>query len=88
MKNKVTITNPPDAPVPVEVIADSILKIAEGIKKLRSGPLNDRALVLLIVNACPSTTKGRFTQKKYPTAAEVKAVLAGIEGLSREYLKN
>ena len=37
----------------VEVIAASVKAISDGIKKLRSGPLNDKALVLLIQHSCP-----------------------------------
>lgn len=69
-------------PITTEIIAASVAAIAVGIKKLRMGRLNDKALVLLIVNACPS-----YGQYKNVTAAQVKAVLSGLECLEREYLK-
>lgn len=70
--------------MPVEVLAESISSIAQGVKKLLAGPLNERALVLLIQNACPQVGK-------YPphaiTQKEVKAVLEGLQSLEKEYLK-
>lgn len=76
----------PEEHVPIEVIADSIVAISEGIKKLRAGRLNDKALILLIVNSAPGYG-GKYTQKKHVSAWQVKAVLDGLEGLEREYLK-
>lgn len=67
--------------VPVEVIAQAVLSISQGIKKLRTGPLNDYALVLLIQHACPPVKHKPISQK------EVKTVLAGLEALERTYLK-
>lgn len=45
--------------IPTEVIAEHIKTIAEGIQKLRRGRLNDRALLILIQNAAPSTRNGK-----------------------------
>lgn len=70
-------------PVPVEVLATSIKAISDGMKKLLSGPLNEKALVLLIQHACPSTRK----YGPRPGTSEIKSVLAGIESLERTYLK-
>ena len=78
---KVTVKQDEKKPVPVEVMAASIVSISEGIKKLRASPLNDRALVLLIQHACPQVNYKPVSGK------DVRAVLAGIEGLEREYLK-
>lgn len=69
-------------PIPVEVLAASIKAISDGITKLRAGPLNERALVLLIVNAAPNIGYG-----KNVTAKHVRAVLDGISSLEHEYLK-
>jgi hypothetical protein len=67
----------PNNPEPVEVIAAAIVAIYEGIKKLRAGPLNDRALLLLIQHATPGQV----------TAKQIRAVLNGIESLEEQYLK-
>jgi hypothetical protein len=42
-----------EAEVPTEVLASAIVAIADGVKKLRGGRLSDRALFLLIQDACP-----------------------------------
>lgn len=75
------VTQDDAKPVPIEVMAESIVAISQGIRKLRAGPLNDRALVLLIQHAAPSHNGAAISQK------EIKAVLAGIENLEREYLR-
>ena len=83
----VKVTQNPNTPVvPVEIIAASIKAISEGMKKLRSGPLNDRALYLLIQHAAPNVNGGRWS-KSALTVKQIKAVFEGIESLEREYLK-
>lgn len=72
-------------PVPVEVLAESIKAIADGVKKLRAGPLNDRALFLLIQKASPMVGKGY--NRKPITEKEVRAVIEGMESLESTYLK-
>jgi len=69
--------------MPVEVIADHIKAISEGIRKLRSGPLNDKALLLLIQHAAPSVTR---SNSKLPMS-DIRAVLDGIESLEATYLR-
>lgn len=70
---------------PLEVIADSIIAIAEGIKILRNSRLNDKALLLLIAHATPRAG-AKYSKFKVGTT-EIKAVLVGIENLKRAYLK-
>ncbi len=72
--------------VTIEVLAQSITDISTGIKKLRSGRLNDRALLLLIQNAAPSLHSGRYSYKPVPIKT-IQHVLNGIENLEAEYLK-
>lgn len=71
--------------VPADVLADAILVIAAGVQKLRAGKLNDKALVLLIQHAAPAI--GSKYQQRRVGAAEVRAVLDGMEGLEAAYLK-
>lgn len=75
--SKVIVKQTEQNPVPVEVLAEAIVSISAGIKKLRAGPLNERCLLLLIQNAAPFT----INQK------QVRTVLDGIEQLEHEYLK-
>lgn len=82
---KVKVIQNEEKQVPVEVIAESIKAISEGIKKLRAGPLNDKALVLLIQHAAPGLKRG-YSQIKIGTT-EIRAVLEGIDSLEATYLK-
>jgi hypothetical protein len=85
MNKKVTVTQQEGADeVPTEVLAQSIAAIAEGVRKLRTGRLNDRALVLLIQHASPSV--GVYKPRKIGTV-EVRAVLDGIDALEATYLR-
>lgn len=70
--------------VPTEILADSIVAIAEGIRKLRAGRLNERALLLLIQHAAPAPSSFRT---KPVSQKDVRAVLDGIENLEAAYLK-
>lgn len=81
---KVTVKQDEVKPVPVEVLADSIVAISDGVKKLRSGRLNDRALMLLIQHAAPNVG-GRYNQGQVPMK-HVRAVIEGMESLERVYL--
>ena len=81
---KIVVKQDAEKPVPIEVTAESIKAISDGIKKLRAGKLNERALLLLIVQACP-VPKG--WPRRPVTTKQVKAVLEGMEQLEREYLK-
>lgn len=69
--------------MPTEVLAQSIVAISDGLKALRSGKLNNRALVLLITHACPRMRGAGPVSKTH-----VEAVLAGIENLKREYIRS
>jgi hypothetical protein len=64
--------------VHVEVIAEAILRMSDGIKKLRSGPINDTGLMLLIQHAAPRSL----------SIVNIRAVLDGIQSLEKTYLKN
>lgn len=79
----VSVKNDDEKPVPVEVLAESIKAISDGVKKLRSGPLNDKCLVLLIQHAAPSLSG----YNNRVGACHIRAVLEGIESLEKTYLK-
>ena len=83
---KVTIKQVPEAEVPIEILADSIVAIAAGIRKLRTGRLNDRALFLLIQNAAP-TMKAKFRSPQKLSVKDIQAVFDGIDSLEREYIR-
>lgn len=74
MKNMV-VKQVPEKEVPVEVLATSIVAIAEGFKKLRAGRLNDKALVLLLAQASGVGKR------------EVENVVWALDNLGETYLK-
>lgn len=78
---KVVQPQKPADEVPTEVLATAVLSISEGIKRLRAGRLNDRALVLLIQNAAPTHNYRK------PSQGEVEAVLAGMEQLEAAFIR-
>lgn len=75
MGYKVTDEDDPDEMVPTEVLAQSIVEISIAIKKLRTGRLSDKAIILLI--------QGITKQ----TQAEIKKVLDACEMLESTYIK-
>jgi len=44
-----------EAEVTTKILASAIVSISEGMKRLRTSSLSDRALLILIQDACPST---------------------------------
>ncbi len=80
--NKIVVTKAED--VPTEVLADSIVSIAQSMKKLRAGRLTDKALFLLIQHAAPKPSHGVGGQV---TQAHIRAVFEGIESLEATFLK-
>lgn len=63
--------------IPTEILAQSIVDLAAGIRKIMSGRLTEKALLLLIQNACP----GEVAMK------DIKAVFAGLDELEKLYIK-
>lgn len=66
--------------VPTEVLATHIREIANGIRKLRTGPntLTDRALFLLIKDASPVNLGFK----------EIAAVFIAIDQLEKNYVRS
>lgn len=73
--SKVTVVQKPGDEIPTEIIARSIREISDGMKKVRAGQLNDRALVLLIQAASGVNQR------------EVRSVLSALDNLAQTYLK-
>lgn len=80
--SKLAVVKQPDPPadeVPTEIIADALVRIADGVTRLRSSRLNDKALLLLIQHACPAADR--------PSIGTIRTVLSAVENLKAEYLK-
>jgi hypothetical protein len=85
MKKQIKVIQDEENLVAVEVLANEIVAISQGIKKLRSGRLNDKCLILLIQNASPCVGRRQGYSKIGTT--EIKGVLEGIESLESTFLK-
>lgn len=83
----IIVNNDEENPTPIEVIAEAIVAISQGIKKLRQGPLNDEALIMLIQNAAPNVGGRRYGTSTPISKKTIRAVLEGIESLETTYLK-
>jgi hypothetical protein len=68
-----------EAPVAAEILAESIVTISKGVKKLMAGPLADDALVLLIQEAAGG--RGKVSQ------GDVRLVLKSIGKLEELYVR-
>lgn len=82
---KVVVKQNPEKEVPTDILAENIVAIAHGIRKLRSGRLADRALFLLIQDAAPSVG-GRLGRSPI-TVKQIKSVFAGIDALEINYVR-
>lgn len=85
MKRKVKVTQSDKEPVPTEVLASAIVSMAQGVRALRRGRLNDRALFMLIADAAP-LIKGHRPHRPVGIR-DVKAVLEGIDALEKTFLR-
>ena len=70
-----------DPEPPVEVIAQAVLSASAAIEQLRTGKLNDRALLILIAEAAPKIN-GRTIPLK-----QIKAVLDGMANLRQAFIR-
>lgn len=83
MKN-LTVAQVEGAEVATEVLAQSIVAISDGIKRLRAGKLNDKALTILIQQAAP--TQG-LNGSRIPLST-IKDVLDGMASLEATYIRS
>lgn len=72
---KVKVLQDEDKKIPVEILAKSIKEISDGMKAMRSGRLNDRAIVTLLQKITGES------------ATTIFRVMDGLENLEREFLK-
>lgn len=84
-KIEVIVKQTEEAPVSMEIMAESIVAISNAAKKMRSSKLTDKALFILIQNACPAV--GFSYKKAKPGIAEIRGVFEGIANLEKEYIK-
>jgi hypothetical protein len=68
---------------PVEELAQEIADLAEGVQKLLSGKLTERALITLIHDAMPNAYPGG----KFANRSQIKEVLHAASNLKDLYIK-
>jgi hypothetical protein len=74
----VKVTQKENAPeVPTEIIAQSIVDMSRGVRKLVNSRLNERALIVLLKDACGGDVSMQTIQK----------VLHKLQDLERLYIK-
>lgn len=54
-KQTITVSTNEENPEPVEIIADAIIKVAEGFDKINKSALSERAVILLLHDAIGAT---------------------------------
>lgn len=74
---RITVKQVEGAEVPIEVLAESIKAIAEGVKRLRAGPVNEKTLRLLIQHSAPGNI----------SVTTIGQVLDGLEYLESACLR-
>jgi hypothetical protein len=82
MKN-LAVSQVEGAEVTTEVLAQSIISISQGVKRLRAGKLNDKALFLLVQQAAP--TQGQSGQR-IPIST-IRDVFDGLSSLEAQYIR-
>lgn len=82
MKN-VTVAQVEGAEVATEVLASAIVAISDGIKRIRAGKLNDKALIILIQQAAPTMQP---SGARIPLST-IKDVLEGMASLEATYIR-
>lgn len=73
MPNAVTVKQDPANEIPVEVLADAIVQVADAAKRLLSSRLTTRAVVLLIHDACGGAVGKRDIQMVLEKSAMLAA---------------
>jgi hypothetical protein len=77
-KNPIVVRGESDPPD--EILAAHIVEIANSMRKLMAGPMNERAIVLLIHDSLP---------KSAPVGKrDIAKVLTSIENLAHTFLKD
>jgi hypothetical protein len=69
----ITVKVDEENPQPMEILAQSIIELSDGVKKLLAGSLNRRALIILL-NASSGVSK-----------TEIHNILISIEELKKDF---
>jgi len=83
---KIKVIKNKENPEPTPVLAEAIIKISEAMEDLAKTDLNERAIVVLIQDACPAVIGNGYNKRK-PTKKEIKAVLDSMKQLKGWYCR-
>ncbi len=84
---KIRIIKNKEEPESTPVLADAILKISEALEKLSKSDLNERAIIVLAIDACANVILVNYGTKRKPRYQEVKAIIDALKQLKAWYLK-
>lgn len=83
MANTQTKTPPPvikndkDKPLPVEIIAESIVEVAKGFRAMRNSRLTRRAIMILIKDSCTGNV----------TLSDISKIMDAAADLDKNFIK-
>lgn len=75
MNNQVKVIQNKDAPVSTQILAESIVAISAGMKRIQSGGLNDRAIEVLLHDSTDVSM------------TDIRKVIKGLSALSTNYVR-
>jgi len=84
---KIRIIKNKEEPESTPVLADAILRISDALEKLSKSDLNERAIIVLAIDACERIVPVNYGTKRKPSYKEVKAILDAMKQLKGWYLK-
>ena len=84
--SKIKVIKNAEKPETTEVLADAIIKISKALEELSKSDLNERAIIVLTIDACKLCVGSGYHKRK-PTRKEVKAILDSLRQLRAWYLK-
>jgi hypothetical protein len=84
---KIRIVKNKEEPESTPVLADAILKISDALETLSKSDLNERAIIVLTIDACERIVLVNYGTKRKPSYKEIKAILDAMKQLKAWYLK-
>ena len=75
-RKRLRVVQTPGEEIAPEIIAKSLLDISEGIRRIRRGLLNDKAIIILVQAAMGGITK-----------EQIRGVMDALENLDLMYLR-
>lgn len=84
---KIRIIKNKEEPESTPVLADAIIRISDALEKLSKSDLNERAIIVLAIDACDNIIPANSYTKRKPRYKEVKAIIDALKQLRAWYCK-